>query len=542
MLDLRVRNFRRISSVELVDDGKVSVVVGYNESGKSSLGGAIEFAFTGSAFGRKGKDVADLVKWGQSRMKVGLKCGRIDIARTPTSGPAIKDVASDFGLEASALPLLFNPKFGAQGGGKAMSAFLALRENAPLDVRGICGEALSGGLLEVIAAARSDAPKDIIFSAETLRAKTQLPRKPVEPAFPRPSADEVTAIECRRPALEEICRLEALVERARSLRAYFARVAEYESQAKEHKTDFLGLSRAAVRECASLDGVVMERIAGTLASGGFEKEAGIVRDAMETVKKTAEVARETLAKNPAAKELGKLPVLSKETADFRNSLSEPTATAALAFQSATEAQIAEQRNALPENAKTKAVLSESLLEIQRRQNIWDAYTADSLAFDVNCQDTQKRWDLFDAVAHTLKDAVAARRQKAAGAFLESVTCYAAPILGERELTLSDDNEICLGGLASDLLSESTKWRLLAAVMAAIAKTAGSPLLVLDGVDILDAPNKTAVMKFVMQQLSPDFEHILLLSTLKGEEQDERPVAIPNITKWLIKDGQTLRLG
>ena len=73
-------------------------------------------------------------------------------------------------------------------------------------------------------------------------------------------------------------------------------------------------------------------------------------------------------------------------------------------------------------------------------------------------------------------------------------------------------------------------------MAAIAKTAGSPLLILDGLDILDPTNLQSTMAFLLENVSSDFEHILLTSTFKGKDSDLKPFKTPGLTKWVLQNG------
>jgi len=538
MIDLQFRNFRALRSAELIDPGKISVILGYNEAGKSSVCGGIEYAWTGAAFGCKGKEVSKLVTWGQGRMKVGVRCGGKEVSRTLTSGPAIKDIASEFGVEVAALPLLFNPKFGAQGGGKAMSAFLALRENESFDIRALFSTEpkLTALLDEVFAAAKTSAPKDVASAAEGLRAKCQPLSVPREPEYSRPEPDACEKVASFLPAISEIESLEQKVTRAKSLVAYLTRLDEYTAQASQ-KEDSLGIRRAALRECAELETKPVSRVADILRAAGFEAASEHLEASLEMIAESIAGATGILADNPAPAALGRLPVLSDETAAFRDSLREPTIEAAKEFIEVTQVNISKMSRKLPEYAKTRELATSTISDIQNKMAVWDAYISDAAKHAERSAATADRWASFDAISRTIKETISARKAHAARDFLENVTAYAAPILNGRELTLSSDNEICLGGAEIDLLSESTKWRLLAAVMAAIAKAAKSPLLVLDGMDILDSQNKPTVMKFVMKQMAPDFEHILLLSTLKGTEADEKPIEIPGITKWLLRDGQ-----
>ena len=65
-------------------------------------------------------------------------------------------------------------------------------------------------------------------------------------------------------------------------------------------------------------------------------------------------------------------------------------------------------------------------------------------------------------------------------------------------------------------SGSERWRVSICVMAAIASYLRSPILVLDGADILDDRNKVALVRFLLEKIVPHFAHTLLLTTIRGD--------------------------
>jgi len=72
MLKLEVDNFLGITHAELEDESAFSVIVGPNNSGKSSLASAVEYVFTGGACSLRGQAVSKLIRQGRTRMKVSL--------------------------------------------------------------------------------------------------------------------------------------------------------------------------------------------------------------------------------------------------------------------------------------------------------------------------------------------------------------------------------------------------------------------------------------------------------------------------------------
>jgi AAA15 family ATPase/GTPase len=68
MIDLSIHNFRGLSRIRLVDDRPLSVIVGPNQSGKSSLAQAVDFAFCGMVNGIS--DSSLLVRRGHPYLRV----------------------------------------------------------------------------------------------------------------------------------------------------------------------------------------------------------------------------------------------------------------------------------------------------------------------------------------------------------------------------------------------------------------------------------------------------------------------------------------
>ena len=85
MLQMEVSNFRALRRISFEDTGKLTIIVGYNESGKTTLINAIKFAFTGEAFGHRGKDLANLLSHGEDRLSVTVRIGDVQAHRTTTT-------------------------------------------------------------------------------------------------------------------------------------------------------------------------------------------------------------------------------------------------------------------------------------------------------------------------------------------------------------------------------------------------------------------------------------------------------------------------
>jgi hypothetical protein len=115
------------------------------------------------------------------------------------------------------------------------------------------------------------------------------------------------------------------------------------------------------------------------------------------------------------------------------------------------------------------------------------------------------------------------------------------LLQGRKVVINRDTGITLGGLPIEDATESTKWRIEVCIMAAIARSSNSPLLIIDAADILDDQNKACFLDFLKKRIVPFFEHILVTATCRGKLEDEKASGDPDITKWTIKNGELSRL-
>ena len=114
--------------------------------------------------------------------------------------------------------------------------------------------------------------------------------------------------------------------------------------------------------------------------------------------------------------------------------------------------------------------------------------------------------------------------------------FAGRLLTKGQVSIDPHGRLLVGGLPPALLSGSEFWRLGVAVMAAIAAKAKSPVLVVDGADILDDKNKVNLIKWLLSEICPKFAHTVLLSTARGDERDKAPVPF-NSTKWWMDSGE-----
>lgn len=106
--------------------------------------------------------------------------------------------------------------------------------------------------------------------------------------------------------------------------------------------------------------------------------------------------------------------------------------------------------------------------------------------------------------------------------------------GWAQVTLTAELEIEADGRPYGLHSESAQWRIGAAIAEAIAHLAGVRLLILDRADVLDLPNRTALLKWLASH-AEHYETILLFATLK-----ELPAKLPaGFAGYWIENGQII---
>jgi hypothetical protein len=75
-------------------------------------------------------------------------------------------------------------------------------------------------------------------------------------------------------------------------------------------------------------------------------------------------------------------------------------------------------------------------------------------------------------------------------------------------------------------------------MAAVAKTLNSPILLIDGLDILSETNFKLFAQFISNQILPVFEYVLITTTPHGALSNEKSEAY---SKYILKDGSVTKL-
>jgi tetratricopeptide (TPR) repeat protein len=548
MLQLEISNFRIFDNLAFVADRPLSVIVGENESGKSSLLQALKFAFTGEAYGHKGKDAAQhLVRYGENRMAVRVQLNDFEVSRTGAGGTALKEIADRLRITPDLLPLLFDAEMCGDGGSKHLKAFLNL----------VGADSFRPGLVfandqeisRCIGAATSagcQTTKKIVQYCEGMRAASREPSRPAIPPVSEPSPTSIdqqkTLVEAARQARDNTkAELALVTQQGRGLAqiaAYVAEMAAYETAlTRSQATDSLGNRRRSLEVVANLDLVAMQRIASCLQSAEFTAAAQQLSAVISNqVAAAVSAAAETLRVNPPPPSKPTLPVMGEQAKVYYQEgmkADDVQIRAQAAFEKerdlTTKLQIADhylmQQNQLLEG-------------IQRAAGAWQAYRQQMPAYEKALTDSKENWARWDRAAKGIQMAEADYLSKAADAFAATITEFTADILSGRQVRIDTDAEIWVGPTRILDCSKSTRWRAEVAIMTAIAVSLNSPILLIDGADILDYKNRQAMVQFLLSKVAPRFQHVLLATTAAKslDEESRLPAALTSVNKYIIRNG------
>lgn len=563
-IDLSIRNFRNIAELRLQDDKAMSIIVGLNESGKSSLVGAIQYACTGTAFGRKsGATVDGLVRRGADKMDVRLCINNIMVTRTKTTGDTIKAIAERFGVTTETLPLLFDSKMSGDGGSKAMRAFLDGAASSAFDA--LSHFATDPPIYELVLKARASGKlttKAIIQYCDDMRASCRMPTAPVMPGTPRPTPDQI------QKAYQDVVNAQALERESTAfytdaalmgnkfarLNQYKADLATYEKQRAAAATiDPLKERRHALIKVVNIN-VESLRAVHTLIQNAEIDIGTTILAAIASVDQAIITAKFQLSQNPAPATMPTPPVLDAEAfallvelgstaTDSVTAIAELTIDQLRSFLTESATNTTEMQTALKQNSENARLLEAVYNNMTKQLGAWESYDRSVPAYEDNKLMVETDWKRWDTASKTIAAAETAHVNKAGDVFGNLVSEFSASILQGRKVRVSRDEGIWLGQDSIDDCSESTRWRVEASVMAAIAVMLKSPLLILDGADILDPVNKKAVIGFLLQNIVPRFTHTLVTTTTARPIEEEEPAG-PNVpvTKWIINNGELRKLG
>jgi hypothetical protein len=167
---------------------------------------------------------------------------------------------------------------------------------------------------------------------------------------------------------------------------------------------------------------------------------------------------------------------------------------------------------------------------------WEAYDAAVPAHALAAERAAAEWDRWDLAAKAITAAELEYQRTQGDRFGDLAATMSASLLNGRKLRVDPTEGIFLSDTPIGDLSTATQWRVEVALMAAIARTLNSPILLIDGLDILDLHNRNSMNAFLHERIVPHFEHVILATTPRGDLKDEKPAALAATTKYIISAG------
>ena len=559
MLRVDLSNFCNIREAHFHEDKPFSLITGYNESGKSSFIGALQFAFTGSAFGLRGEGISSLITDGEERMHVRCQLGTMNVNRTASTGDALKGVAERLQVPADVMPLLFDSQLCGDGGNKSMRAFLDGVASSKFDA--LSHFAADPIVSECINASRRSGKittKQIIAYCESLRAMQKEPALPVMPSVSNPTDAEVQKANAVADAANTalVAAIDARLETEKNgaelllITQYMRNMATYEkSKAAATLNDSLGLTRGKLESLVSINTnslAAVQRIIDALpaldssVSVAYASFGGAVLDIVKAIN----WAKDYLIKHPAPAAMPELPRLNAHAQPLYDDLKASNLLTDESLSAMCLAVKDESQQALEVKEKAASTV-QTLREIRdnllRQQGAWKSYNAAIPEYETAKAKTASDWKMWDDASKLIVAAEVDHINKAGDAFGTLVSEFSAYVLQGRKVVINRDTGISLGGRSIERCSVSTRWRIEVSVMAAIARTMKSPLLLIDAADVLDDRNKATMQEFLLERIVPHFQHVIVTSTCRGKLEDIKASQEPRVSKWVISNGELSKL-
>lgn len=556
MLKLNIQNFRNIRSLDMTDEGKLTLIVGLNESGKSSLTNAIKFAFTGEAYGHKGKDLDTLVTHGEPRFAIRVQVNDLLVNRTSYgTGDSVTDIAQRLDVSPTVMPVLFDSQMAGDGGNKAMRAFLTGTSADQFDpsvhfattnpsIKECSDLAKRSGKLQV---------KAIVTFCEGERAKQQKPDKPVLPTLARPTAEQLQqAMSDIAVLTQQQAQAKADQDSALAISQDLSQVANYLRAMDDYQTklattrtdDVLGSRRLQLDRLSSCNPKTLENISQLLASTGHDVVAKELDALQSTITALIMDARKTIADNPPPASAPAKPVEPAIFAEYRNSLE----AGGKAIKETLPTYLAQATTAVQSNNERYQAATAALSagrqksdSYQQALGAWATYDANNMDYEAKAHKSVVEWERWNTAAKEIQAAHLVFLTEQSERFSNIVSGMGAAVLGGRKLTIDITNGITLNGIPIEEVSVSTKWRMEIVVMTAVAATLRSPLLVIDGADVLDVHNRRVLTTFITDNVVPHFKHVILTMTAKDDISLEKPLPAGIASRWIMNNGQISKL-
>ncbi len=551
-IQLDVQNFKVLKSVRLHDDSNFSVVLGYNNTGKTSLIAAMQFALTGAALGHRGKEAKRFVTHGEERMAVRVKIGTNLFCRTQSTGDEIKSVAERLCVPTDVLPLLFDAKLNGDGGCKAMKVFLDTCATSSFDASiYFANDPKVKPAIEQARRAGKLSTKHIIDYCEAMRAAQKTPAEPIMPTSPRPTDEELNGLmkdndqaqtEWRSKVRETQDAIKTGMELAEIVNYFKAMEAYEKTKATASLVDPLKEKRDPLTKLVNANVNSVKALAQILMGAGYVDASCKVVNTIADIELAIRGAKVMLLQYPLPIPLPEPPILSAGAKATYDSLLDGGITTQQQFhellRSSTDITNA-CRTAEQEALSIKQQMQLIYDEAQRLRGAWDAYNDQLPLWDDAKAKAGAEWERWDFAGKAITQAEIDHVNKAGNAFGEMVSEFSAYILNGKKVKISRDEGIFVGVDPIEECSESTRWRVEVAIMASVARTLKSPLLLIDGADILDVKNRNLISQFLKERIVPYFDHVIITATPRGLLEEEKP--IPEATKWILREGGIQKL-
>lgn len=551
-----VTNFRSLKQVSIRDNGRLTIIIGYNEAGKSSLCNAIKYAFTGEAYGHRGPAAIKLVSYGEHRMSTFVKIGTVTANRATASGDSVKEIAARLSVSVETLPLLFDPKLCGDGGNNHMRAFLngvgSNRFNALVtfqkdtDVLPFVELAMRAG--------KNDA-KAIITFCEANRAAQKAPPRPVAPSTLEVPEAQLTSREANVKTLElQIAdnvakqnEIRALSIAASNIAQYMAQMDDYEAKKKVASVgDPLADRRATLTKLlACQDGTLTYHYEVLLAAGVLPPASLATFHAALGVFETAKAeTRAVLLKHPLPPAMPTTPVLPASAKPLWDKLcasAMPNAGTVAKITADAVTRDAELQQILDQLRGSQQSEAMAVRTGRQSQGAWNAYRAAQPNYDRDVLNAEAEWARWDHAIKAITKAEMEYLNSSADVFAQLVTDMGDKVLQGRKIRIDRDDGVFLDTVPIAECSESTMWRMEVIIMAAIGRLLKAPILIIDRADVCDIHNRAAITGFLMQHIVPHFQHCLLTMTPSKtlEEEPKLPPGTIGASKWILSGGSVM---
>jgi AAA domain len=541
MIDLSVRNFRGVSRARLTDDKPLSVIVGANRSGKTSLAQAIAYAFCASV--GEIKDVGLLVRQGEDDLRVSLNLPGWTLERSlAAGGPKVSEVAARMGnIPLQSLPLLFESSACLRHSAHLVAFLNSLDEIPPdsTDILNIDPEARSL-FLDAMKAVRGKL-RSCIYHANDQKERIAPRPAPVAPREIKPAGDDLEEMRRRmeratalhNKSLDALRDFSSRKERLRKALEWYRAQENFEASMQEAQDDVLGAERLSLERLCKIELKSLIRT-GQELKGAMREDLSDALALLQTeIEAAKEDASEALSMHPRAA-IAFRPEPLPETIQAELQRSEVTSRSSLEAilirldETPFERQVRQTQQKLSE-------IQSAMIKLERNAALWDEY---QIALGQHARSEmlrQQRRQAWNRVAQAVQSYLTQRSLCARDEIERMIKRCSKSLLGDDNVSVDPYGRLLVRGLCPSLLSASEIWRLGVGVMASIGSLAKSPILLVDGADILDDRNRITLIKWLLAEICPHFAHTILLSTARGDKRDRAPLAF-NATQWWIEDG------